>query len=118
MKVNILGTDYTIVYKDYTADSYFEKYRYAGYCDEVTKTIVVGNLKTFPNMEDETSAYCKESEKYTLRHELIHAFLNESGLSTSSTVVDRPWAKNEEMIDFFAIQIPKIVKTFEKLKLL
>ena len=42
------------------------------------------------------------------RHEIIHAFLFESGLAENSA-----WAQNEEMVDFFAIQFPKLLKAFE-----
>lgn len=59
----------------------------------------------------------KEQESYykkVLRHELMHAFLNESGLSANSTVPDCAWAKNEEMVDWFAIQSPKIFKVFSE----
>lgn len=38
-----------------------------------------------------------------MRHELIHAFLGESGLRS-----DSEWAENEEMVDYFAIQFEKI----------
>ncbi len=53
----------------------------------------------------------KEQEAYrkrTLRYEIMHAFLNESGLSDSSNQYGGAWAKNEEMVDWFAIQSPKI----------
>ena len=43
------------------------------------------------------------------RHEIIHAFLFESGLAENSN-----WAQNEEMVDFFAIQFPKLLKAFEQ----
>lgn len=43
------------------------------------------------------------------RHELIHAFLYECGLNDSSD-----WARNEELIDWLAIQFPKINVLFEK----
>lgn len=60
----------------------------------------------------------KEREAYrkrTLRHELIHAFLNESGLSENASVpADCGWAKHEEMIDWIAIQFPKMVKAFKE----
>jgi hypothetical protein len=45
---------------------------------------------------------------------VIHAYLSESGLNSSSNGVDC-WARNEEMVDWFAIQMPKIVKTFGEL---
>lgn len=42
-----------------------------------------------------------------LRHELIHAFLFESGLGFCCE-----WAMNEEMVDFFARNWDKITKIF------
>lgn len=48
----------------------------------------------------------------------MHAFLNESGLSDSSNRFDGAWAKNEEMVDWLAIQAPKIYKTFQKLNII
>ena len=56
--------------------------------------------------------------KETLRHEIIHAFLNESGLRYDAKESFGPWTQNEEMIDWFAIQSPKIFKVYEELKLL
>lgn len=59
----------------------------------------------------------KEQEAYRrqiLRHEIVHAFLNESGLSANASVPQNGWAKHEEMIDWFAIQSPKIYKVFKK----
>ena len=43
----------------------------------------------------------------------MHAFLYESGLDGQSCNVDC-WAKNEEMIDWFALQSKKIFKAFKK----
>ena len=49
--------------------------------------------------------------KNTLRHEILHAYLEESGLSanSNSTVT---WAQNEEMVEWFSIQAPKIYMTY------
>lgn len=55
----------------------------------------------------------QEFEKKVLRHEVIHAFLGESGLRNNSY-----WAENEEMVDWLAIQAPKIFKTFQELGIL
>ena len=52
--------------------------------------------------------------KQTLRHEIIHAFLHESGLSDSTMQSPRGWAKNEEMIDWIAFQGPKIYEVWEE----
>lgn len=56
--------------------------------------------------------------KKTLRHEIIHAFLTESGLHGNTYNVDGGWAMNEEMVDWFAIQSPKIMRVFEELEVL
>jgi len=45
-----------------------------------------------------------------IRHELIHAFLSESGLWANCD-----WAK-EEMVDWLAIQFPKLLKAFTECK--
>jgi len=47
------------------------------------------------------------------RHELVHAFFYESGLDTESD-----FARDEILVDFLAMQIPKLAKLFEKLNLL
>ena len=50
----------------------------------------------------------------TLRHEITHAFLNESGLQNDTSVPGSGWATNEEMVDWIAIQFPKMKKAFEE----
>lgn len=63
----------------------------------------------------------REQESYrkrVLRHEIMHAFLNESGLSESSNQHDGAWAKNEEMVDWYAIQSPKIFAVYQSLDIL
>lgn len=64
-----------------------------------------------PDMTDiEQSAY----RKRLLRHEITHAFLNESGLQHCSSVPMGAWARHEEMVDWIAIQFPKIMKAFQE----
>lgn len=117
-KINILGTEYTIETHKVSDDSYLEKNKLAGYCGEDSKLIVIADMseeKYFPEMgEKEQEVY----RKRTLRHEIMHAFLNESGLSDSSNHYDGPWANNEEMVDWFAIQSPKIFKVYSELDIL
>lgn len=118
MKVNILGTEYSIETHKVSDDSYLEKNKLAGYCGEESKLIVIADMteeKYFPDMgEKEQEAY----RKRTLRHEIMHAFLNESGLSDSSNQYGGAWAKNEEMVDWFAIQSPKIFAVYQSLDIL
>ena len=118
MKIDILGTEYRIETHKVSEDSFMEEKSLAGYCGEENKLIVVADMseeKYFVGMDE------KEQEIYrkkTLRHEIIHAFLNESGLSDSSNQFDGAWAKNEEMVDWFAIQAPKIFYAFKKMNIL
>ena len=111
--VNILGTKYTIEFVNYYDDADMKEK--CGYCSEIDKRIVICNYRTLEGCERESEEYCAKAEKLTLRHEIFHAFLNESGLSTSSLEVEGAWAKNEEMIDWLAIQSPKIYRVFQEL---
>lgn len=108
MKISILGTLYEIIRKDYKDEPDFEKRNIDGYCDGCLKKIVIGNLKTFPDFEKEEEEWIKQAEQHTLRHEIVHAFFNESGLCESSLGVSGGWAKNEEMVDWIALQGKKI----------
>lgn len=118
MKIDILGTEYRIEIHKVSEDSYMEKKGLAGYCEEENKLIVVADMseeKYFVGMDEKAQ---KIYRKKTLRHEIMHAFLNESGLSDSSNRFDGAWAKNEETVDWLAIQAPKIFSTFKKMNIL
>ena len=112
MKVDVLGTKYTIKRVNFNQDEYMTKMQFGGYCDNGTKTIVILNLKTTPDWKNEDEHIIRQQENTTIRHELIHAFLNESGLGYNSFPAEQAWAKNEEMVDWFAIQMPKLLKAF------
>lgn len=114
LKINVLGTEYTVNYYDYDELPIFEERSIDGYQDDFLKEIAIVNIKTYPGFENETDEYCKLHERHTLRHEIVHAFLTESGLSDSSAQLAVPWSKNEEMVDWIAIQFPKIMKVFEE----
>ena len=113
MKINVMGTEYTVSYFDYNDKPIFEKRGIGGYSDDVVHEIVICNLKTHPEFEDESDEWCKTLEKRILRHEIVHAFLSESGLQDSALQMDGAWAKNEEMVDWIAIQFPKLLKAFK-----
>lgn len=57
--------------------------------------------------------FVRKLKKDIMRHEIIHAFLDESGLQMSS-FASGAWAENEEMADWFALQLPKMVKVFRE----
>lgn len=113
-KVNILGTEYAIKTIKISECEMMQKEHWAGCCYEESKEILVGDLSEkeyFPYMSDKEKDHYR---KKVLRHEITHAFFDESGLSDSVSIFGDAWAKNEEMIDWFAIQSPKIFKAFQE----
>lgn len=108
MKLSILGTEYTVTKKKYDDDPMFKDHSYEGYCDSIMREIVYCDALSFPGWENETPERAALCEKETLRHEIVHAFLEESGLQACALVHDGAWAKNEEMVDWIALQSPKI----------
>ena len=102
MVVNILGTEYTVNLVTEQAEPRLEGCD--GFCDETTKEIVVENYK---RGQQEKKGRLEIQEKKNIRHEIVHAFLFESGLAENSE-----WAQNEEMVDWFACQAPKIYAAF------
>lgn len=108
MKVNILGTEYEIIKRKYGDDPEFEKRSIDGYHNGMTKQIVYCDMSTWPEWDGYDTEHINQSEKQTLRHEIAHAFLHESGLAESSLVYGRGWANNEEMVDWIALQGPKL----------
>lgn len=109
--VDVLGTRYKIEIRKYADDAYLKEQKLGGYCSEYEKLIVLADNKTvdFAELNDTER---ENMMKCTLRHELIHAFLNESGLSASANVWGMAWTKNEEMVDWMAIQFPKILESY------
>lgn len=107
-KVNILGTEYKIIDKTEEEDKKLKKHD--GYCDSSTKTIVILKYEDDPMNKEDMSYFRKQ----ILRHEIIHAFLSESGLEACGNSFGGSWALNEEMVDWMAIQAPKLFVAFEE----
>lgn len=106
-KVNILGTEWTI--KRHRRRDDPELAEADGYTDNSIRLIVVENMEHEKGCKLDLEQYAK----VVMRHEIIHAFLYESGLDGCSHIPAN-WAQNEEMVDWFAIQLPKIFKAFEQ----
>lgn len=104
MTVNVLGADYTIsrVHNDLRLEDI------DGFCDETTKEIVV---ETYEGDDGKPGIKAKLDiqRKKVLRHEIVHAFAFESGLAENSSL-----AQNEELVDWIAIQGPKIWKAWQE----
>lgn len=105
-KVSILGTEYTI-FKDVLETEQSMIKGNDGVTDFTTKQILIAP------MEQDTPDNWQDIERYesrTIRHEIIHAILFESGLDHNAG-----WPRNEEIVDWMAIQFPKILEIFEAL---
>ena len=110
MTVNILGTDYEVVIQ--TEEENPKLSDANGLCELYSHKIVIRDIekiKEEPNCFENIEDY----QKKVVRHEVIHAFFAESGLRGNSD-----YAENEELVDWIAIQIPKIVKVMTTLNIL
>lgn len=102
-KINVLGTEYTVMEATEITDKGL--IGCDGYCDTSIKRCVINDLKD--NAPD-AKKNMQEYKKSVVRHELIHAFLYESGIDANG------WAKNEEIVEWIAIQFPKLQQAFEE----
>ena len=103
MHINILGSVWAIEERSEGNDALLKNCD--GYCDWTVRKIVV---------EREAQGNLADMEFYirkVKRHEIIHAYLFEAGLASSSSAAES-WAKNEEMIDWIARIGPKIYNTW------
>lgn len=105
-KINVLGTEYKIIFHNSKEDNEIFK-RYDGWCDSSVKEIHI-----LAEWEGDKANRDYVNSKI-LRHEILHAFMYEAGQDVESY-----WGLNEELIDFLAIQFPKINKIFEEAKIL
>jgi hypothetical protein len=110
MKVNILGTEYEIIKGSVLNCPSLKELD--GFTDYTVKQIVVLDFGAVEK-DDRSVKDFEFLQKQVLRHEIIHAFLLESGLNVNSNDV-KQWATNEEMVDWFAIQLPKLSKAFKE----
>lgn len=113
MKLNILGTEYK--FKIISENEEPRLKNNWGFTDYHTKEIYVRD-----DIEKETEESCKNLKEFknkVIRHEIVHAFLYESGLCENSYDI-HAWATNEEMVDWFAMQSPKIFTLYKKLNIL
>ena len=77
------------------------------YCDKTVKTIVISKKAKDCDLKD-FSVY----QKKVMRHEIIHAFLFESGLSENFTHPE--YGHDETYVDWIASQFPKMCEVFKE----
>jgi len=106
-KVNILGREYSLSESNAHEDS--KLVGNDGYCDCMAGIIVtVDDLNNDPDLF--ASADQKGCFNYVFRHEIIHAYFGESGLLD--------YSNDEKLVDWIAIQFPKMLKTFRELNVI
>ena len=105
--VSVLGTEYGIwldVPED--KDEFFKSC--SGYCDKSAKRIAI-----VAETKDSELADWEAYKKCCMRHEIVHAFLHESGMNGNSTW-DIPGEEHpEQLVDWIAWQFPKMLKAFQ-----
>lgn len=107
--VLILGTKY-VIYMDVPEKDDPLLKDCAGYCDYTSHRIVICRKEESDDIDD-----FREYQKRVVRHEIIHAFLFESGLGKDAVwwAVDNQ-THPEQMVDWMARQFPKMLKAFEQ----
>ena len=105
MKLNILGSEWNVEYRNVDADPLLKEDD--GYTDPSVRLIVIANKREDCSIQD--SEYM---QRENLRHEIVHAFLFESGLGFN--LEHNEFGHEETMIDWIAIQFPKILEVFKE----
>lgn len=98
--LNILGTEYSIE----TDDTLYRTNK-DGLCKEYDKKITIRNVGSML-CEDDSEETKKRRYDEVLRHEIVHAFFIESGLDD--------YTLNEQLVNWIAMQFPKMQKAFEE----
>lgn len=101
-KINVLGTEYAIIVEEF-ADNDMD-----GYCDSTCREIHLrsDNINKVGDFE--------RAQKKALRHEIIHAFLSESGLQSNFQHCEQ-YGHDETMVDWISIQWHKIAAVYKQL---
>ncbi len=97
MRVSVLGVQYAVEYRTRAQDPELEAADCDGYCDTSLKLCVA---RKYTAAERREPGSLKDLDAYMrkcMRHELVHAFLYESGLSINGNNAPA-WPTNEEMV--------------------
>ena len=105
--VNVLGTEYQC-YVGVMPEYDRELKNCDGYHDKTIKRIVVVGKVDEANLGD-----WNEYSKSVLRHELLHAFMHESGID-GNYKWDNDTEHPEGLVSWMSLQFPKILKAFRE----
>lgn len=104
--VNILGTEYKIIF-DVPDEEMPEDAD--GCIDQSIQTIKIAEFESDRNTIQDMDSYRKK----VLRHEIVHAFLYESGMWNNSGSTNC-WGMDETITDWITIQSPKLFQAFKE----
>ena len=91
-KLKVLGVKYSLAEKTQKEDPELDC---AGYVLYAEKKIVIDSEIPVDYMK-----------RKVIRHEIVHAFLHESGMSA--------YSQDEDIVEWIAAQAPKLFKTFQE----
>lgn len=106
MRVDVLGTEY-VIYTNVSPEDDPILLDCSGYCDKTMHRVVI--IKPV----DTNLGDWHEYEKTCIRHELVHAFLFESGISGDTLWDIEGQEHPEHMVEWIAMQFPKMIKAFQ-----
>lgn len=104
MEINILGTEYELLFLSEEECSKLTAMGADGLAELYSKKLIVNKdiICDDPRVIDNINEYIKK----VARHEMIHAYFHESGLDD--------YCNDEVLVDWLAIQLPKIFESVNK----
>jgi len=105
MEIDVLGVKYTVEEHSEAEDKYLKNAD--GYCDKTSRKIVLAGKKDDCDLDDFIVF-----QRKVLRHEIIHAYLFESGLHENFKHPE--YGHDETFVDWIAVQFPKLAWTFRQ----
>ena len=108
-KITVLGQEYTVEEHHEDSDPKFNECN--GYFEPYSKKIVINSDLIANTNKDPMGAENMEIRvKHIYRHEILHAFFEESGISYRYSTEDEDF-----LVDWISTMYPKMKKIFEEL---
>ena len=104
MEINILGQKYELLVLNEKEFPKLKIHKASGLAELYDKKLIINNDNCIEN--EFTYDNLKEYIHKVVRHEIIHAYFHESGLTN--------YGEDEQLVEWLSHQIPKIVKTINE----
>ena len=104
MKIDVLGVEYEILTMSEDKFPKLKTLNANGLAELYDKKLIINERSCKPTEEtyDNLEAYARK----VIRHEIVHAFFHESGLMD--------YSNDEMLVDWMALQLPKVLKAFKE----